>query len=67
MSSPRYRVAKTIDTVFFDLDDTLSDYGSTRDAAVREWVSGFTDWHLSPDQSARRWEELEAIATGSAS
>ena len=59
MSSPRYRVAETIDTVFFDLDDTLSDYGSTRDAAVREWVSGFTDWHLSPDQSARRWEELE--------
>lgn len=57
--NPRYQVSPTIAGILFDLDDTLSDYAATRDAAVIEWTRGMPGWTLDPQQSARRWQLLE--------
>lgn len=59
MSQPRYQVPAEVAGVLFDLDDTLSDYATTRDAAVLAWTAGLPAWELPPDQTMVRWAELE--------
>ncbi len=57
--TPNSTVGPEIDGVLFDLDDTLSDYASTRDAAVLVWTSRLPDWHLDPQTTVSRWAALE--------
>lgn len=57
--SRNYQVPTLIHGILFDLDDTLSDYASTRDAAVIEWTGRLPEWSLPPDQTAQRWAEIE--------
>lgn len=57
--SPTFQVGPQFDGVLFDLDDTLSDYAATRDAAVLVWTSRLPDWRLSPEETTRRWARLE--------
>lgn len=59
MTSTRYQVSDEVRGVLFDLDDTLSDYATTRDAAVVNWTAGLPAWELAPDQTMARWAELE--------
>jgi len=59
-----FHVPPGIAGVLFDLDDTLSDYASTRDAAVVEWTSGMSGWELAPRETAERWEQLEVTWFG---
>ena len=54
-----YLVPAEIRGVLFDLDDTLSDYASTRDAAVLAWTGAMPGWQLSDAETTRRWAELE--------
>ena len=56
---PRVRTPTWVRGVLFDLDDTLSDYASTRDAAVLQWTSGMAGWELDPDATVARWAKLE--------
>lgn len=54
-----YQVGAEIRGLLFDLDDTLSDYASTRDAAVLAWTAAMPDWTMSPAETTKRWAELE--------
>ncbi len=56
---PRVRTPTWVRGVLFDLDDTLSDYASTRDAAVLQWTSAMAGWELDPDATVARWAALE--------
>lgn len=53
------QVGPEIEVVFFDLDDTLSDYASTRDRAIVTWTGRFAGWPLDDHQTRQRWLELE--------
>ncbi len=54
-----FRVPDRVRGVLFDLDDTLSDYSSTRNAAVLEWTGNLPGWHLGPVETLARWQGLE--------
>ena len=56
---PGFRTPTWVRGVLFDLDDTLSDYASTRDAAVLQWTSAMAGWELDPDATVARWAALE--------
>ncbi|NLH70810.1 MAG: HAD family hydrolase [Brooklawnia sp.] len=55
----RFRTPDWVRGVLFDLDDTLSDYASTRDAAVLQWTSGMAGWELDSAATVARWAKLE--------
>lgn len=59
MSAPRYQVSDDVRGVLFDLDDTLSDYATTRDAAVLAWTAGLPAWSLPPEATMTKWAQLE--------
>ena len=46
------------DAVLFDLDDTLLDYSTARDAGIRAWVQQ-VDAARHPADAVRVWRELE--------
>jgi len=46
------------DAVLFDLDDTLLDYSTARDAGIRAWVQE-VDADRHPGDAVRAWRELE--------